>query len=216
MNQPGVPIVGLAVIAICEYCGSRATQAYRASGPVLRRSRRTQFTACLMLACAVVACSGESDVSRGQGREAPVLVPKPQRQYPALPENIPTPERASARLPQFCSSDPLTRIRDYVKADTARASGDVAGFAVRLERALSGVTVVRGSEAIGEFGPMEPVTALVLIDSAPTIQFRMSLIDSSIHGPTLTLRLSCDSLWGIAVGPYAGATEQRIVLPRVR
>lgn len=113
--------------------------------------------------------------------------------------------------PPLCDNEAAGRY-EYLYELEEPTTGDRSGYAVRIDRREDGFVSVEASEAIGSFGDLLPVKRLAA--DGDLLRFELTTPHPDLPGPALALRFSCDSAWGTARGPFAGAPLQPVTLLR--
>lgn len=134
-------------------------------------------------------------------------------------DSIATPRvKTDSRLdiPTFCATRPESASYNFRSIAMESTTGDLSGYYVRVERVSGRSWSILATEAIGSFGDLLPVRDLVTSAAdSQVVEFTLPGPTENSSGPSLQLRFSCDSAWGIATGPYRGATHMEVVLKRV-
>lgn len=165
-----------------------------------------QPAAAFVAVIAVVAACSSADEQAGKGAD-PSSTPTSSAAIAASPVD------SGVYHPPFCDNEAAGRY-EYLYELEETTTGDRSGYALRIDRREDGLVSVEASEAIGSFGDLLPVKNLSA-DSG-VLRFELTTPHPDLAGPALALRFSCDSAWGTARGPFAGAPLQPVTLLRWR
>lgn len=167
----------------------------------------------VMLVALAIACNEPATSDTQPSQRNPAVSTTKTSESASVEESAREPDRI--HLADFCPSQRIGATREYLTQHTSEGSGDVSGFTISLRRVSGSEWVVSGSEAIGSFGPAEPVRAASFAAETGVLGFALATARIEQVGPRLALKMSCDSLWGTAQDVFVGAPEYPVVLRHV-
>jgi hypothetical protein len=168
----------------------------------------------VMLVALAIACDEPATSDAPPSQRSPAVSTAKTSESAIVEETARAPDQI--HLADFCPSQRIGATREYLTQHTSEGSGDVSGFTISLRRVSISEWVVFGSEAIGSFGPAEPVRAASFAAETGVLRFALATARIEQVGPRLALKMSCDSLWGTAQDVFVGAPEYPVVLRHVR